>query len=57
MDQLIPVCGFMCLYPLLVGALPMWVWMRYGKRLRIRFEDEEQARRAPVSGYAPRKGS
>jgi len=30
MDQLIPVCGFLCLYPLLVGALPMYLWMKYG---------------------------
>lgn len=61
MDQLIPVCGFMCLYPMLVGALPMWLWMRYGRRLRISFEEEEKQRlaerRAPVGGYAPRKGS
>lgn len=57
MEQLLPVCGFLCLYPMLVGALPMWLYMKYGRRLKVTIVDEDEvverkAARPPVSGYA-----
>jgi len=56
MDQFLAVCGFVCLYPLLVGALPMYLWMKYGRRVRVILADESDVkRRAPVTGYAHQK--
>jgi hypothetical protein len=56
MDQFLAVCGFVCLYPLLVGALPMYLWMKYGRRVRVTLADESDVkRRAPVTGYAHQK--
>jgi hypothetical protein len=60
MDQLVPVCGFLCLYPLIVGALPTYLWFKYGRRVRIVLADETEDLKAkkspqPTAGYARRQ--
>lgn len=44
------LCGVCCLWPVIIGVIPTWIYMRYRPRFRspVSFQDESKKRPGPA---------